>query len=107
MSKMEDVARKCKESVLLYFPHAVSVQCGSLENKPRFEEGPWTCKECGTRFGEPEWRGEDHILWMCEQIPKLPRGKADRWLGFVQGWLFETGCASITTMREWNKGIDE
>jgi len=50
----------------------------------------------------------DHVLWMLDEIPKMPtadRGKANRWLGFVQGWLWTKGW-SIDQMRKDVRSLD-
>jgi len=48
-----------------------------------------------------------HLLWMCNEIEtKLAdtdMSKADRWLGFIQGVLWSTSCATIDEMREMNR----
>jgi hypothetical protein len=54
-----------------------------------------------------------HILWMLEEIPKLDVEarhaitqssldycKANRWLGFVQGWMWSNNICSINWLRE-------
>ncbi len=47
----------------------------------------------------------EHLLWMLTEIPNLPPEKANRWLGFVQGWL--TAYFGLTVdqchadVREW------
>jgi hypothetical protein len=57
-----------------------------------------------------------HILWMLEEIPKmydwannpkredgsyyLNAKKSQRWLGFVQGWMWANGYISINDMRQ-------
>lgn len=52
-----------------------------------------------------------HLAWMCEQclkvfIPEGPEqdiGKANRWLGYVQGELRAEGVYSITDLREHSR----
>lgn len=48
-----------------------------------------------------------HCRWMVSRIPGLLEegriDKANRWLGFVQGYLWTTGVYSIEEMREHNK----
>jgi hypothetical protein len=41
-----------------------------------------------------------HILWMLEVMPNLEMGKSQRWLGFVQGWMWANGYISINDMRQ-------
>ena len=42
-----------------------------------------------------------HLRWMLSVIPNLPSdGKIDRWLGFVQGAMFELRLYSIDELRE-------
>jgi hypothetical protein len=61
----------------------------------------------------------EHILWMLEEIPRLWKegndlgnsneeiiesnkmwGKAHRWLGFVQGWMWAKSICSIDYLRD-------
>jgi hypothetical protein len=42
-----------------------------------------------------------HLRWMLEQIPNLRNaGKVNRWLGFVQGVLFEMRMYTIDELRK-------
>lgn len=42
-----------------------------------------------------------HLRWMLKAIPNLPTdGKINRWLGFVQGVMFELRICTIDEMRE-------
>lgn len=49
----------------------------------------------------------EHVAWMLTKIPEFlaagRREKAMRWLGFVQGYLWSRGFASIDEMKEWNR----
>jgi hypothetical protein len=41
-----------------------------------------------------------HLRWMLSVIPNLPSdGKVNRWLGFVQGAMFELGMYAIDELR--------
>jgi hypothetical protein len=74
-------------------------------------------------FGDPldqlytdsEALAASHILWMLEEIPEFAikasfygmtnEGlrlilKANRWLGFVQGWMWSNNICSINWLRE-------
>lgn len=44
----------------------------------------------------------EHVAWMCEETRALPKQKAHRWLGFIQGYLWADGIATIDEMRVWN-----
>lgn len=46
-----------------------------------------------------------HLLWMCEEIlsGKVDGEKAHRWLGFVQGVLFDDGQYTISQLQDHNK----
>lgn len=48
-----------------------------------------------------------HLAWMCEHIEKLANQdemeKANRWLGFVQGILFEMSVYTIEDLRSHNE----
>jgi len=48
-----------------------------------------------------------HILWMLWRIPFFVkegrRRKANRWLGFVQGFLWANGIYTIEEMKEHNR----
>ena len=47
-----------------------------------------------------------HLRWMCQQVKGFAEagrfGKADRWLGFIQGALWRSGLESIDTFRKDN-----
>jgi len=50
-----------------------------------------------------EWFGEvlDHVLWMCDEIPKFDDlEKIMRWLGYIQGVLHVTGHYTLDELRE-------
>lgn len=47
-----------------------------------------------------------HILWMLDEIPQMTdEGKVNRWLGFIQGFLWMKKLYSINEMREQVKKI--
>lgn len=41
-----------------------------------------------------------HILWMLDEIPSLSEDKANRWLGFIQGWMWSFNLATINQLME-------
>jgi hypothetical protein len=46
-----------------------------------------------------------HVLWMCEKGKRLAginADKANRWLGFVQGFMWTAGISTILEMRQLN-----
>jgi hypothetical protein len=52
----------------------------------------------------------EHALWMCGQAVEFARaghiGKANRWLGFVQGVLWCEGIETIEVAKRRNKPAD-
>lgn len=47
-----------------------------------------------------------HCLWMLDTIAAWPANrieKAFRWLGFVQGFMWANGYATVDEMRDWNR----
>lgn len=48
-----------------------------------------------------------HVLWMCEEIPNLVDAKriekSMRWLGFVQGCLWQVGLLTIKDLKDDNR----
>lgn len=47
-----------------------------------------------------------HIRWMCKRIIDFAweyPGKANRWIGFIQGYLWINGDHSLEELREHNK----
>ena len=52
-----------------------------------------------------------HILFMCERgkefVDEDRIEKANRWLGFVQGYICSAGLASIDEMKRWNMPKEE
>lgn len=53
------------------------------------------------------WNRAQHIQQMLLKIPNLPVGKANRWLGFVQGWFWEREIYTIDEMRDHNRHLNE
>jgi hypothetical protein len=51
-----------------------------------------------------------HIIWCCKQAEGFAAvgdlDKANRWLGFVQGFLWRSGSCSIDDLRDMNRGKD-
>jgi hypothetical protein len=54
---------------------------------------------------------QTHVVWMCEQLPVLVDedrlDKANRWLGFVQGFLWPNGFYTIDEMKDHNRSKDD
>lgn len=63
-----------------------------------------------------------HILWMLDQMEVMAQdaldlpvsdlealadahGKFNRWLGFIQGWLWHQGVFTIDTMRDQTRKV--
>lgn len=45
-----------------------------------------------------------HLRWMVQEICNgMPEKKAIRWLGYIQGALVASGCATLADMKEVNK----
>jgi hypothetical protein len=58
------------------------------------------------RYGGAHGPLLDHVAWMLAELVKFDdRGKAIRWLCFVQGVLWSTGHLTIDEAREHNRGI--
>lgn len=55
--------------------------------------------------------GAEHLVFMCEEIENMielgHRGKAMRWLGFVQGALWARGDATIEKLKNINRPDEE
>lgn len=53
------------------------------------------------------WEQARHCEWMVGEIlswgPEKD-GKAQRWLGFIQGWLWSQNLASVSALRSINRG---
>ncbi len=49
----------------------------------------------------------EHVMWMLDQIGDFidagRREKAMRWLGFVQGWMWERGRSKIDETKDANR----
>ena len=54
-----------------------------------------------------------HIKWMCDEIIRMyvhepwMDSKINRWLGFIQGFLFCNKMRTINELRDETRGIDE
>ncbi len=65
----------------------------------------------GGNVVQPRERGtpREHAAWMLCKIPEFMeagrREKAMRWLGFVQGYLWACGAATIDEMKDVNRPI--
>lgn len=46
-----------------------------------------------------------HILWMLNELHKLEGDKYNRWLGFIQGYLWTNNIYTIEQLREHNKQV--
>ena len=70
------------------------------------EEYRITIEKHRNRFTEPGMHNNfeiarGHVLYMLKQIPDLgDPGKQNRWIGFVQGWMWSVGLRNIDEMRE-------
>jgi hypothetical protein len=51
----------------------------------------------------------DHALWMCEESARfIDSGrwaKAHRWIGMIQGLMFQTGVYSISDLKDHNRDV--
>jgi hypothetical protein len=56
---------------------------------------------------------DSHIKWMCNEIIRMyvhepwMDAKINRWLGFIQGFLFCNKMRTIHELREETRGIDD
>lgn len=55
-----------------------------------------------------------HILWMCDEISDRREAfdisnyfKINRWLGFIQGYLYSNKLRTIDELRNETRGIDD
>lgn len=47
----------------------------------------------------------EHLLWMLDQIETMENyGKANRWLGFVQGVMIREGYTTVQKERDFTRG---
>jgi hypothetical protein len=48
--------------------------------------------------------GWDHLLWMVDAMadPEMSDAKANRWLGYIQGAMVWSRCATLDEMKEIN-----
>ncbi len=46
-----------------------------------------------------------HILWMIDKLSEFEKDKYNRWLGFIQGYLWTEGIYTINELREHNKQL--
>lgn len=65
-------------------------------------------------FDEPDtWHMLGMLVEMRGMLVKIragldqERGRFNRWLGFVQAWLYKVGLRTIDQLREETRGIDE
>ena len=64
---------------------------------------------------DPDFIQLEHIRWMCQKAQWFcdngEEGKANRWLGFIQGVLYANGEMTISEQRDHNRsdwsGLDE
>lgn len=55
----------------------------------------------------------EHIIWMCDEILtwEMPDAiklfKINRWLGFIQGYLYSNKLRTIDELRNETRGIDD
>lgn len=56
---------------------------------------------------------DEHIKWMCDEIINNEINsskdifKINRWLGFIQGYLFSQKMRNIEELRNETRGIDD
>lgn len=66
------------------------------------------CTRIRNREGTTLDQRMSHLAWLCAEIPNLVSqgklGKAQRWLGFIQGSLWVLGKATIDEFRQDNRG---
>ncbi|AUG85261.1 hypothetical protein DIREPILLOW8_61 [Vibrio phage Direpillow8] len=59
-------------------------------------------------FEQPEYPlSESHLVWMLEQITMeyMPRTKANRWLGYVQGVMVAKGFINVQDERNRTRPV--
>jgi hypothetical protein len=82
------------KGLALYYQMNIMMTC-HIGIKPKRENKPTT----------------PHLLFMCEEIPKLIDNgkieKAMRWLGFIQGVLCEKDFYTIDQLKDHNRTNDE
>jgi hypothetical protein len=46
-----------------------------------------------------------HLRWMLNELKmlKFPKGKANRWLGFIQGIMIERGLLTVQEERDFTR----
>jgi hypothetical protein len=67
------------------------------------KSSPWAKPEKKTSYEcqmMPKASVPNHLLWMLDTIPTLPEEKANRWLGFAQGWMCAYYVWSIDQCRD-------
>ena len=59
------------------------------------------------RQSEENFTNAHHLVWMLQQIAQgtIPRIKANRWLGYVQGTLVMKGMLDVQTERDATRSI--
>ena len=58
------------------------------------------CNRYAQKIAGDDWRSE-HVKWMLEQIPLMKEpGKINRWLGFVQGFMWDRDLCTIDELRQ-------
>lgn len=56
---------------------------------------------------------EKHIIWMIDEILKIEAPnikqlfKINRWLGFIQGYLYTSHLRTIEELKNETRGIDD
>ena len=52
-------------------------------------------------------KDSEHVNWMLTEIPNMDNiSKLNRWLGFVHGWLWTKGFATIEELRILTKATE-
>jgi len=92
--KVEQMCKQMREAVNAHFAAEIS---------PAIELIPWRFDE----FPEKPIRQAQHALFMLDKIPVLHsdperREKANRWIGFVQGWLCTARISSLESLKCMN-----
>lgn len=52
-----------------------------------------------------DYLSDTHLAWMCTQLPELEEGKANRWLGYIQGVMVSKGYIGVDTERDFTRPL--
>lgn len=50
-----------------------------------------------------DYLSDANLAWMCTQLPELEEGKANRWLGYIQGAMVSKGYIGVDTERNFTR----